>query len=88
MTGNLHGNITRVDLVFDQYLQNSVKGGTRAKRSTTLRKIRTIVSNDVKMPADWNSFIEMDENKANLTQFLSTELERHVIQYGLEIVIN
>ncbi len=88
VTGNLHGNITRVDLVFDQHLQNSIKGGTRTKRSTTLRKIRTIVSNDEKMPADWHSFIEMDENKANLTQFLSTELERHVIQYGLEIVLS
>ena len=30
----------------------------------------------------------MDENKANLTQFISIELERHVIQYGLEIVIS
>ena len=57
MTGNLHGNITRVDLVFDQYLKNSIKGGTRAK----LQKIHTIVSNDVKMPANWNSLIEMDE---------------------------
>ena len=53
-------NLTRVDLVFDQYLQNSIKGGTRAKRSTTLRKIRTIISNDVKMPANWNRFNEID----------------------------
>ncbi|ROL03949.1 UDP-N-acetylglucosamine/UDP-glucose/GDP-mannose transporter [Anabarilius grahami] len=28
VTGDLHGNITRVGLVFDQYLQNSIKGGT------------------------------------------------------------
>ena len=37
MTDNLHGNNTRMDLVFDKYLQNSIKGGTRAKSSTTLR---------------------------------------------------
>ncbi|KAL2081649.1 hypothetical protein ACEWY4_023502 [Coilia grayii] len=88
VTGYLHGNITRVDLVFDQYKQNSIKGGTRAKRSTTRRKIRTIVRRDVKIPSDWNSFIKMDENKANLTQFLSNELERHVHHYGQEIVIS
>ena len=83
-----HGNITRVDLVFDQYQQNSIKAGTRAKRSTALRKIRTIVSRDVKITADWNTFIEMDKNKANLTQFLSNELERNVHRYGQEIVIS
>ena len=88
MTANIHGNITRVDLVFYQYLQNSIKGGKTAKRSTSQRKIHIIISNDVKMPANWNSFIVMDGNKANLTQFLSMELERHVIQYGLEIVIS
>ena len=40
------------------------------------------------MPANWNSFIEMDENKASLTQFLSMELQRHVIQYGFQIEIS
>lgn len=85
VTGYLHGNITRVDLVFEQYKQNSIKGGTRAKRSTTRRKIRTIVRRDVKIPSDWNSLIEMDKNKANLTQFLSRELEKHVHLYGQNI---
>ena len=28
------------------------------------------------------------KSKANLTQFLSIELERYVIQYGLEIIIS
>ena len=62
--------------------------GTRAKRSTGPQKICTIVSRDVKIPDDWNKFLEMDENKANLTQFLSNELERNVHQYGQEIVIS
>lgn len=56
VTGYLHGNITRVDLVFDQYQQNSIKAGARAKRSTGPQKICTIVSRDVKIPADWNKF--------------------------------
>ena len=77
VTGYLHGNIIRVDLMFDQYQQNSIKAGTRAKCSTSPQKICTIVSRDVKIPADCNKFTEMDENKANLTQFLSNELERN-----------
>ncbi|KAF3835485.1 hypothetical protein F7725_028043 [Dissostichus mawsoni] len=85
VASNLHGNVTRVDIVFDRYQQNSIKSGTRTKRSTTQRKVRTIVSRDVKLPANWNSFIEMDENKANLTHFLSTELENHVQLYDEEI---
>ena len=74
--------------MFDQYQENSIKNGTRTKRSTTQQKVRTIVSRDLKLPANWNSFIEMNDNKANLTQFLSNELEKHVQHYDEEIVIS
>lgn len=42
----------------------------------------------MKIPVDWNAFIDLDENKANLTHFLSEELERQIHQYGWEIVIS
>ena len=88
VTSNLDGNFTRVDIVFDWYQQNSIKNRTRTKRSTTQQKVRTIVNRDVRLPVNWNSFIEMNENKANLTQFLSTELENHVQHYEDQVVIS
>ena len=78
-----------MDILSDQYHQNSIKTGTRAKRRTTLCKTRTIInSKDVKLPRNWNSFIEVDENKSNLTQFLSDELEKEVHPDGQEVVIS
>ena len=85
---NLHDNTTRVDVVFDQYLQHSIKSGTRVKRNTTLRKIRTFINSwNVKLPDRWSSFIEMDDNKANLAQFLSNDLERNV-HYTQNIIVS
>lgn len=42
----------------------------------------------MKVPSDWNSFNELDANKANLTHFLSEELERHVHDSGQQILIS
>lgn len=65
VTTNLHGNITIVDKVSDQYQQNSIKSGTRANCSTALQKVCTIVSSrDVKLPANWNSFIEINKKQS------------------------
>ena len=58
-------------------------------RHIIVSMVHTNVScRDVKLPTNWNSFIEMDENKANLTHFSSNELEKKVLDHGKEIVVS
>jgi len=85
----IHSNKTRVDIAFDQYLENSVKNSTRSKRSSTLRKVRTVIrSRETLLPTNWKCFIEMSENKANLARFLSEELTKKELEHGQDIVIS
>ena len=75
MTSRLYGRCTRVDVLFDKYQDNYIKYGTRAKRQTTICQVLTnITIRDVKLPFNWLNFIETNENKYNLAQFLSNEL--------------
>ena len=79
MTGRLYGRCTRLDILFDQYQDNSNKSATRAKCLNTICKVLTdITSRDVKLPFNWLKFSEMNENKCNLAQFLSDELVKVV----------
>ena len=73
---------TRVDLVFDQYTPNSIKGSTRMKRKGGKKKgIRKEVESRDQRIGNWDKFITTEENKRSLTNFVSTEIsesyERH-----------
>lgn len=71
---------TRVDVVFDRYVQNSIKGGTRAKRKGGKSKgIRRDVESREQRIGSWERFIVIEENKASLAHFLSTEMSQ---RYG------
>ena len=73
------GVCTRVDVLYDQYLDNSIKSGIRTKRPTTVCQVWTnITSRDLKLPFSWLNFIKINENKSNLAQFLSYELVKVV----------
>ena len=58
----------RVDVVFDTYIQNSLKSTTRQKRGKGVR--RRVASTTV-MPKNWEDFLQVDENK---TDFCSRRL--------------
>ncbi len=64
-------NIKRLDIVWDVYKANSLKQSVRESRGTGLR--RRVVAEGV-MPANWKSFLRVDENKAELFHFLSEEV--------------
>ena len=71
---NWAGSIDRIDVTFDRYKEVSTKNCTRSKRYTT-KLIRTVTeSSDVPLPVDWNSFIGLWENKADLARYLSEQL--------------
>ena len=64
---------TRVDLVFDRYNQNTIKSARR-KRTEGRKAIRRNVQSRSQCIGQWERFISMDDNKASLAAFLSTEL--------------
>lgn len=72
ITGQLE-KVSRVDLVWDSYLKNSLKSQTRKKRGKDNR-IRVEGSNCI--PTNWKQFLRVDENKTQLFSFLS----KHVSQ--------
>ena len=67
-------------MVFDRYLPNSVKGVTRAKRKRGKSKVfrRDVESREQRI-GNWDRFTVVEENKANLAHFLSTEMSQ---RYG------
>ena len=56
----------RIDVVFDRYNDISIKDATREKRSKSKKIRRVIESRDVPLPKDWESFIGLGANKADL----------------------
>ena len=68
---------SRVDVVFDRYLENSIKGGTRAKRKSGKDKgIKRNVDSRQQKIGNWDRFIILGENKASLVNFLCTEISQ------------
>ena len=67
------GDVSRVDLVWDQYIPNSLKQTTRSRRG---RGVRRRVVSEGKIPGNWHSFLRVDENKTELSVFLSDALLR------------
>ena len=78
----------RIDVVFDKYRDETIKGTTRTRRSKTARPIRRLVEGrDVPLPKNWSNFLSLADNKADLAHFLSEELcsQAHVYK---EIVVD
>lgn len=61
----------RVDIVFDVYIQDSLKASTREKRGSGVR--RKVVGT-VKTPKAWNSFLRDNDNKTELFKFLAESI--------------
>ena len=77
VTSHFSDKCTRVDVVFDRYLKNSIKEGTRSKRKGgKSRGIRRNVESREQRIGDWNRFIVLEDNKASLAHFLSTEMSQ------------
>lgn len=62
-------------MVFDRYQEFSIKTGTRIKRTKKLRPIRRLIENrDDQLPKQWPDYMASEENKAELSAFLSESL--------------
>ena len=60
--------VSRVDLVWDSYIENSLKSSTRGKRGSGARNR---VLPFVQIPRKWNEFLRVDKNKVELFSMLS-----------------
>ena len=58
----------RLDIVWDTYNENSLKKGARENRGSGARRR---VAPSVKVPSNWNSFLRVDGNKAELFKLLA-----------------
>ena len=65
----------RIDVVFDRYRDETIKGTTRTRRSKAARPIRRLVEGrDVPLPKNWSNYLSLADNKADLAHFFSEEL--------------
>ncbi|KAL9954824.1 hypothetical protein ACROYT_G042404 [Oculina patagonica] len=82
-------HVKRIDVVWDEYVANSLKATTRSGRGTGVRRR---VSANNQLPRKWNEFLRVDENKVELFKFLSEciaslQVEKEVIStYGKQIL--
>lgn len=62
---------SRVDIVFDVYINGSLKQSTREKRGSGQRRK---VTSSTRIPTDWKGFLRVDDNKSELFNFLSEKV--------------
>ena len=65
--------ISRLDVVWDVTLPDSLKSCTRQKRGHGQRRM---VSASASLPSNWKGFLQNDSNKEDLFSFLAEELKR------------
>ena len=65
-------NVKRLDIVWDRYIDNSLKQSTRENRGEGVRKR---VTANATTPGNWQSFLRSDANKSELFTFLAEHLQ-------------
>ena len=66
--------LSQVHVVFDRYLQSSIKGDTRVKRSGTSKGNIHLIIPDGRIPKDWKLFLREGKNKTALVSFYTDYL--------------
>jgi len=76
--------VSRLDLVWDTYFADSLKGSTCAKRGQGVRR-RVVAA--AAIPGNWSNFLRVDDNKTELFRFLSAALMEWFDQEDKQLVI-
>ena len=66
---------TQIDIVWDTYLQDSVKESTREKRG---KGICRKVTSHAKLPGKWKDFLCDSNNKSELFAFLTSKISQFI----------
>ena len=64
-------NVKRLDIVWDRYIQDSLKNSARESRGQGVRK-RVVAA--ATRPANWQSLLRCDRNKVEFFEFLAQKL--------------
>ena len=75
---------TRVDVMWDTYVPDSLKESTREKRG---KGIRRKVSGQTKLPGKWMDFLRDSENKKELFAFITSKVAEFTFQPGKAVYI-
>ena len=67
----LAARVTRVDIIWDVYIPDSLKSIARENRGKGVRR-RVAAANS--NPGNWQEFLRVDENKTELFKFLAHEV--------------
>ena len=76
--------VKRLDLVFDQYFNNSLKTATRKSRGHGTRRR---VSAENHLPTNWQSFLHVDANKTELFTYLAKEIHLMPVKENKQIIV-
>jgi hypothetical protein len=80
-------SVQRLDLVFDQYIEGSLKASARAKRGQGMRRR---VNAESRVPKQWHNFLREDENKAELFHYLAeyviADVEKTAVDEGKQVI--
>ncbi len=61
--------VTRLDIVWDEYISDSLKAGARSKRG---KGVRRRVEPSSAVPGNWSAFLRIADNKSELFSYLAT----------------
>ena len=67
--------VKRLDVIWDRYLENSLKQSAREKRMNLGTAQRQRVLSDSPIPSNWESFLRIEENKDELFRYLSESMK-------------
>ena len=76
-------NTSRIDVVWDDYRENSLKEATRERRGQGVRK----VEGHVKLPKNWQAFLQDPLNKKELFSFLTRSAQTFSWPDGKQVIL-
>ena len=80
-------NASRIDFVFDSYIEGSVKDNERLRRSQKPPVLYSNIAQASKLPKDMDSFWPSTANKVKLEQVIKGWLINHFIEESIDVHI-
>ena len=80
---HIENKLQRVDVVFDEYIPNSLKA-TRSKRGGGVRRRE---QSSTMIPKNWNEFLRLDANKTELFGYLAEQVALVQFRQGSQVIV-
>ena len=82
---NMRKYAGRIDVVFDVYLENSIKNAERTRRVSGNIQYSRIIGNQ--RIGQWHAFLSSATNKTEFVKFLVTQWIKHIHSYDKTIYV-